>query len=247
MAEKVFIHGVPDTPAIWSPLLNALRIKPSQRNVPDLPGFTRPPPAGFKRTKEDYVDWLIAHLETISIGSGPVDLVAHDWGGLLALRAISLRPDLIRSWAVMSAVPHPGNLWHSTAKKWQTPVLGELIMMLSRPKYIEGVLRADGVPDELARHEAGAFGPQMKASILQLYRSAKTLGTDWYPRFENLPPNGLILWGETDRFGPAKMGQVFAQQFDLPFILIEKTGHWSFVEKPHEIAQHLTRHWAEVT
>ncbi len=59
---------------------------------------------------------VYTHIESVANRSGPVDLVAHDWGALITLRAISLRPDLIRSWAIISAVPHPDNLWHSTAE-----------------------------------------------------------------------------------------------------------------------------------
>jgi len=85
----------------------------------------------------------------------------------------------------------------------------------------------------------------MRKSILYLYRSARILGTDWYPDFEKLPQNGLILWGEKDKFGPAKMGKIFAQRYNLPFIKIENTGHWPFVQNPKSVADHLNHHWTE--
>lgn len=245
MTEKIFLHGVPDTPEIWRSLLSELGLDITPRNTPTLPGFTRPTPNNFGRTKEAYVNWFISHLENVTNGSGPVDLVAHDWGALIALRAISLRPDLIRSWAVISAVPHPDNLWHSTAEKWQTPIVGEVMMLLTTKKRIATILQENGLPLELAKHEAAAFGGNMRKSILHLYRSAKTLGTEWYPGFENLPPNGLIVWGDKDKFGPSKMGRTFAQSYGLPFVKIENSGHWPFVQNSKSVADHLNRHWAE--
>lgn len=245
MAEKIFLHGVPDTPEIWRSLLSELGLDISPRNTPILPGFTRLTLNNFGKRKEAYVNWFISHLVNVTNGSGPVDLVAHDWGALIALRTISLRPELIRSWVIISAVPHPDNLWHSTAKKWQTPLIGEAMMLLTTKKRIAAILHANGVPIDLARHEAAAFGRHMRSSILSLYRSAKLLGTEWYPGFENLPPNGLILWGEKDKFGPTKMGRTFAQRYGLPFVKIENTGHWPFVQNPKGVAEHLERHWAE--
>jgi pimeloyl-ACP methyl ester carboxylesterase len=64
-----------------------------------LPGFGRPAPEGFDATKEAYVSWLLAELPT---QSGPVDIVGHDWGALLVVRAVSLEPRRVRSWAVGS-------------------------------------------------------------------------------------------------------------------------------------------------
>ncbi|MCX5329136.1 alpha/beta hydrolase [Streptomyces sp. NBC_00124] len=59
----------------------------------DLPGFGAKPPPHFGSTKEEYVDWLIDRLERIG---EPVDLVGHDWGGILTARVASTRPDLVR-------------------------------------------------------------------------------------------------------------------------------------------------------
>jgi pimeloyl-ACP methyl ester carboxylesterase len=90
----VLFHGVPDTYRLWDRLRAHLR----RRDVlaPSLPGFGVPVPDGFDATKESYVAWLIAEIERVG---EPVDLVGHDWGSLLVQRVVSLRADLIRTWA----------------------------------------------------------------------------------------------------------------------------------------------------
>ncbi len=57
----VFVHGVPDTYEVW----NRLRAKLSRTDVIALalPGFGSPLPEGFRATKEEYVDWIIAQIE----------------------------------------------------------------------------------------------------------------------------------------------------------------------------------------
>src|ERR1051325_2119885 len=89
----VFVHGVPETTALW----NDLRAVLDRRDTIALalPGFGCARPSGFAATNEAYVEWLIGELEKIG---APVDLVGHDWGAGFTLRVASLRPDLLRSW-----------------------------------------------------------------------------------------------------------------------------------------------------
>jgi pimeloyl-ACP methyl ester carboxylesterase len=94
----VFVHGVPDTRQVWNAVISRL----DRKDVVtlSLPGFGCPLPAGFGATKEAYVEWLLGQLAVIQ---GSIDLVGHDWGGLLVVRAVSLRPDAVRSWAAGGA------------------------------------------------------------------------------------------------------------------------------------------------
>jgi len=91
----VFVHGVPETDAIWGAVLARLG-RDDVVNL-QLPGFGCPRPDGFEARKEDYVAWLVGELEALQ-GDGPVDLVGHDWGGGFVVRLVSTRPDLVRSW-----------------------------------------------------------------------------------------------------------------------------------------------------
>jgi pimeloyl-ACP methyl ester carboxylesterase len=72
----VFVHGVPETPAIWRGLLGTL--DRSDTVALSLPGFDSARPAGFGATMEEYAAWLVAELER---RGDPVDLVGHDWRG----------------------------------------------------------------------------------------------------------------------------------------------------------------------
>src|SRR5688572_21078575 len=82
-------------------------------------------PPVFNATKEAYVDWLIKELERVG---EPVDLVGHDWGAILTQRVVSLRPDLIRTWACGDGPVDREYVWHDLARKWQTPGEGEAAM-----------------------------------------------------------------------------------------------------------------------
>ncbi|MEY2465285.1 MAG: hypothetical protein QOH64_3423, partial [Acidimicrobiaceae bacterium] len=120
---RVLVHGVPETAEIWETLVSHLA--DGDVVTLSLPGFGCPRPDGFGATKEEYVEWLVGELEAMQ-GSGPIDLVGHDWGGGLVLRLVSTRPELVRSWVTDAA--GLGDIdfeWHDFAKIWQTPVEGE--------------------------------------------------------------------------------------------------------------------------
>jgi pimeloyl-ACP methyl ester carboxylesterase len=113
------LHGVPDTHDEWGDLIE--RLDRTDIIVPDLPGFGGPLLVGFEPTKEGYVEWLIAELEAVG---EPVDLVGHDWGSLLVVRAATTRPDLIRTLAFGGGPIDETYVWHDVAQVWQTPARG---------------------------------------------------------------------------------------------------------------------------
>jgi len=63
----VFIHGVPDTAALWEPVRSHLTRRDAV--ALDLPGFATPVPEGFDATKEAYTDWIIDRL--VELGTRP--------------------------------------------------------------------------------------------------------------------------------------------------------------------------------
>lgn len=125
----IFVHGVPDTAQVW----DKVRSRLARRDVIaiELPGFGTPLPVRLQPTKEGYVDWLLNRLVR---EAGPIDIVGHDWGALLVLRAVSRQPDVARTWAAGGAPLDPDYGWHRAAKLWQTPGAGERVMESTTPE-----------------------------------------------------------------------------------------------------------------
>lgn len=243
---KLFLHGVPDSPAIWRPLLAALDLGDTPVAVPALPGFTGPLPAGFAATKEAYADWAVGQAEGLFAAHGPIDIVGHDWGALIAQRTAMLRPDLIRSWAVSNAVIDPDYRGHRIARIWNTPILGEIFMALSKPAALAKGLAGQGMPADIAQEEAGQWANKDKRrAILKLYRSAKGLSFDhdWARDIDKLPANGALVWGESDPYVELAVAQRFAKRSATPLTVIEGAGHWAIAERPAEVAAALHRFW----
>jgi len=246
MTAKLFLHGVPDSPAIWGPLLAALDLGDTPVAVPALPAFTGPLPPGFPATKEAYADWAVGQAEALFAAHGPVDIVGHDWGALIAQRVAMLRPDLIRSWAVSNAVIDPDYRGHRVARIWNTPILGEIFMALSTPGKLAEGLAAQGMPSAIAQEEAAQWANKDKRrAILKLYRSAKGLSFehDWARDIGNLPANGALIWGEGDPYVELSVAERFAARTGVPLTVIEGAGHWAIAERPAQVAAALNAFW----
>lgn len=233
----LFVHGVPDTHVVWDEVL--AHLDRGDVLAPDLPGFGGG--AGpAEPTKEAYVDWLVGQLEA---AGEPVDLVGHDWGSLLAVRAASLRPDLIRTLAFGGGPVDETYVWHDVAQLWQTPDVGEQVMAGMTPETMGPALESTGLTAEQARVAAAGIDDEMKRCILGLYRSAVTVGTEWGPGLDGFPRPALALWGAGDTYAPPEFGERMAARMGGRCVRFDG-GHWWELSHPAEVAAELTALWA---
>ena len=237
----VFVHGVPETAAIWA----GVRRRIERESVAlDLPGFGNPRPEGFGATKDDYVDWVLGELDRID---EPIDLVGHDWGAILTLRIATAHGDRVRSWATdVANIIHPGYEWHEFAKLWQTPGDGEAFFEAQSALPVEdraAGLEGLGVPRDGAMEMAAAGDAVMGGCILDLYRSATpNPHHDWGP----LSPTrgrGLVLHPTEDPFGDGTKASEVADALGAGFAPIEGAGHFWPYQAPGEGAAVLTAFW----
>jgi pimeloyl-ACP methyl ester carboxylesterase len=245
----VFVHGVPETPRVW----DGLRQHLSRTDIVavSLPGFGTSVPPGFGASMNEYVVWLTTELErVVRDADGPVDLVGHDWGGGFALRLVSIRPDLVRSWVLDAAgLAAPDFEWHEFAKIWQTPGEGEA--------FFQGQLGAPvadraapfvmfGVPEPAAVDMAEGIDERMTACILPLYRSAVAVNEEWGPDFVDIPKPGLVLIPSNDPFLAVASAKRAAERAGAEVMELDGRGHWWMLEDPAGGARLLESFWASV-
>jgi pimeloyl-ACP methyl ester carboxylesterase len=239
----VFVHGVPDVAAMWSPLVSHLNR--DDIVTLELPGFATPIPDGFGATKEEYASWVTARVEAIG---EPVDLVGHDWGGILVQRVASLRPELIRTLACGSGPIDRTYEWHPMAQLWQTPESGEQMvagmLALSTDDLAAG-LAGGGAPPALAAMQAANIDELMGRCILDLYRSAVTVGAEWEDAVAAMPARpALVAWGEDDPFVTREFGERLARRIGAELLVFESCGHWWPWARAAESAAALEQLWA---
>ena len=246
----VFVHGNPESEAIWGPLLTELGRDDVLRLSP--PGFGSPVPDGFGATVLEYRDWLVGELATLG---EPVHLIGHDWGGGHVVNVAMHRPDLLRSWATdVIGLFDPDYVWHDLAQVWQTPGAGEesLAQMMGgteddRARGLAGL----GFPLDVAREVATVQGPEMARCILALYRSAAQpamaeLGRD-LEKAAARP--GLCLLAAADPFAgkqSAELHERSAGRAGARVAVLEDLGHWWMLQDPQRGAEAINAFLAEV-
>ena len=232
------VHGVPDSSAIWEPMRRHL----ARRDVitPTLPGFGTAMPVGFGATCDEYAAWLIDDIARLGT---PVDLVGHDWGGLLVMRVASLRPDLVRTLATGSGPLDLEYRWHDTAVMWQTPGVGEQLMtMMSGDLAIDGLV-AGGLSRAYATEAVARIDERMKDAILRLYRSGVDVSARWAPDLGAVSCPALVVWPVDDPFVERRFGARLAERLRAELLEVDG-GHWWPVQHPATVAAALEKLWA---
>ncbi|MET1073301.1 MAG: alpha/beta hydrolase [Umezawaea sp.] len=238
MTVLVFVHGCPETAAIWEPLLDSL----GRDDVTCLspPGFGAPLPDGFGATADEYDSWLVAELEAFS---DPVDLVGHDLGSTHAIRVATTRPDLVRSWAGDTIGRfHPDYRRHYLALLWQTPGVGEVDLARRFGGSVAertAALVARGVPADVAARIAPEQNPTMAKAVLAHHRSITALSP---PPVVHRP--GLAIVATADNtVGTEVQRHSAAAAVGADVEVLEGVGRWWMVQDPHGAAKVLTRFW----
>lgn len=240
----VFVHGVPETAAIWRKVRERI---PHASVALELPGFGCPLPDGFGAGKDDYATWLVGELGRID---GPIDLVGHDWGAGLVFRVATAFPQGLRSWAAdVGNIAHPDYEWHDFAKTWQTPGDGEAFVAAQAaqtPEEGAAVFETMGVPAEDALEMAAAGDDTMGACILALYRSARpNPHADWGPWSPTGLP-GLVLHPTDDPFGDRDQAKEVADALGAGFAPIEGAGHFWPYQAPDQAVEVLQAFWGSL-
>ena len=243
--RAVFVHGNPETAAIWGPLLAELQHPDTVTLSP--PGFGAPVPEGFGATADEYATWLVSELER---QQAPVDLVGHDWGGGHVLRVAMERPDLIRSWAMdIAGCYAPDYVWHDLAQVWQTPGPGEEAVAGMTSLSVSdkaSMFESLGMTPAIAAAVAEANDATMGRCVLSLYRSAAQpamarLGAQLDAA--SARPGLVIIPTEDGYTGGEGRARWSASRAKAEVAVLEAVGHWWMIQDPAAGAAALQRFW----
>jgi pimeloyl-ACP methyl ester carboxylesterase len=241
----VFVHGNPETAAVWRPLLAELGRDDVVLLSP--PGFGAPLPSGFFGTCDEYLAWLVAELEALG---EPADLVGHDWGATHALRLACERPDLIRSWCSDTAGSWaPDYTWHEVSRMFRTPGEGEAVIrawLAMGPEGRQVIFQPAGMAPGVVAELAAAIDEDMGTVILGVYRSAdESALARWRERLPLAAARpGLVLAVVGDAFGGTEAQYRWvAERAGADVVVLERLGHWWMLQDPSAGAAALRAFW----
>lgn len=247
---KLFVHGNPETSAIWRPLTRELVARGCARvEHVSPPGFGAPVPDGWNATQREYRDWLVDVVE--SFGE-PVDVVGHDWGAGHVYGMLTARPANAVTWAAdCGGLVHPDYTWHDAALGWQTPEVGEAMV-----EGLVGLPMSDkvaafvglGMSADVAESVAEGVDETMGRCILALYRSAaqpamRELGDRIAGTGDTT--GGAVIIPTADPYpGTPQMARDVANRLGATVIELDGRGHWWMLEDAAGAAAALVSFWS---
>lgn len=244
----VFVHGNPGSADDWNGLVDAVGAAGTRAVAFDLPDFgTTAAPEGFEHTVAGYAAFVDAAVTALGIER--VHLVAHDFGGPIALAWVAGRPDLLASATLIDTGVLPGYRWHYLARIWRTPLLGELFQATTtRPAFRWLVARGEprGLPRAFVDTMYDHFDARTKRAVLKLYRATGDPGSGARELAALLAPRdlpALVIWGEGDGYLPASYAERQRELFPSADVhVLPASGHWPFADAPETVERLLLEH-----
>jgi pimeloyl-ACP methyl ester carboxylesterase len=250
----LLLHGVPQTAIAYRHLFPVLAL---DRTViaPDLKGL------GGSEVGGPYdVPTLVRELAALILHEidGPVDVVGHDWGGVLALALAGARPDLVRRLVVINAPYRKVNLARAFhIPLFSLPGLPEVAFRLGGRGLIDAMLRLAWKaerpldPDVRDRYAAAYAEPQRISAMLGYYRAgtraklARRRSSD-RPDASAAAPTGLgrlVLWGAADPVMPMSIAESVATDLGpaAELVSLPGIGHFPLEEAPEDSVRIITR------
>jgi haloalkane dehalogenase len=228
------VHGYPESSHMWRDVLPAVAQAGWRAVAPDLPGYGDSPPAadGTWATHVAALDAFHAEQEL-----GPVVLVVHDWGGLIALRWACDHPDGVRALVISDTGFFPDGKWHGMARALRTAGTGEEAMAAMTREGFAAFLAqvATGVDArDLDEYWKAFDGDDRRRAQLELYRSGDFSELAPYDgRLAALGVPTLLLWGAEDPFAPVAGAHRFAREIPHAQLrVLAGLGHFIFDDAP---------------
>jgi pimeloyl-ACP methyl ester carboxylesterase len=238
----VFVHGNPGSSSDFTALVAAAG-ELGRALAFDLPGFGKSrAPAGFEFSVQGYARFI--EDARTALGVERAHLVLHDFGGPFGLLWGFEHPDAWASVVLINVGVMPGYVWHSMAKRWRTPVIGELtqawiprwgwrrVMQGSSPR---------GMPLEFVDKMYDEYDRETRRTVLKLYRATPDPGAmaeQVGASIAQLHLPALVIWGAADPFIGVEYAERQSEFFDVQrTVVLPNSGHWPFQDDPDGVRE----------
>jgi len=223
----LFVHGLGESGLCFEALLEHQELADYHLLAPDLLGYGRSPwPTGDPLTLEEHADHLATWLRVRE--SGPVTLVGHSMGGVLALLLAEEHPDLVAAVVDVDGNKSPGDcVFSSQALEFsREEFLAAGFDALRDRVYTrgeqEGAMR--GYYASLRLADPRAFH-QNSAELVALSEPRELAA-----RLAALPVPTVYLAGVPG--GASDESHALLARAGVDVRNIEPSGHWPFLDQP---------------
>ncbi|HEY6935038.1 MAG TPA: alpha/beta fold hydrolase [Marmoricola sp.] len=243
----VLLHGFPQRAASWDAVAARLHDAGLRTLAPDQRGYS---PGARPRGRRAYtvphlVDDVLALVD--ALGEGPVHLVGHDWGAVVAWATAAQHPDRLRTLTTVS-VPHPRAYLASMVRGRQllrswyflpfnVPGLVEQLAARRPDRFVAALVSLGGMTPPMAQ--------QVRTDIVEY--GALPGALSWYRALPLSRPGGVgrvrvpttHVWSTEDPALDRAGAELAGDWVDAPYRLevLEGVSHWIPEQEPERLAR----------
>jgi pimeloyl-ACP methyl ester carboxylesterase len=191
-----------------------------------------------------------------ALGYEKVNLVGHDWGGIVAWVLAYKYPERLHKLCVMNA-PHPAVMRKTLSRNldqfrrswyamfFQLPWLPERLLSANDFRETARALRGSGLihtftDEDICKYKEAWSQPGAMTSMLNWYRAA-VRNRGWIPKDMRIKVPTLMMWGRKDFALSQRMARPSMDYIDEGnLILFPEATHWVQHDAAGEVNHYLT-------
>lgn len=224
----VLLHGWGANITLYQGIINTL----AQTNrviALDMPGFGKTPEPPAPWCVDDYVDFVIAFLQTFEVSH--ISVVVHSFGGRVFFKMNareSLPFEIDRAVLIDSAGILPKKSFRQKVSlrlyKIGRAVMSTKILHFLYPDAVEDMRRRRGSADY------NSATPVMRATLV------KVVNEDLEPLMPKVACPTLLIWGDLDTATPISDAHRMEELIpDTGLVVCEGAGHFSFAQQAPKV------------
>ena len=251
----VLLHGFPEFHYGWRKQIPALVEEGCRVIVPDQRGYNlSDKPKGVKYYSVDILAKDIIGLVD-ALGYEKVNLVGHDWGGIVAWTLAGKYPERLHRLSIMNA-PHPAVIRRTLTRDlhqmrrslyamfFQLPWFPEKILSANDFRANVRALRGSGLihtftDEDIEKYREAWSQPGALTSMLNWYRAAARYPVQ-IPADTRIKVPTLMMWGMKDFALSHRMARPSMDHVDEGnLILFPEATHWVHLDAAEEVNHYL--------
>lgn len=222
----LLLHGWGCSLDIWKSVIADLAAERTLIAV-DFPGHGESPEPPAPWSVTEYMELVHGLLK--SLPGAPVDVLAHSFGGRVALLLAAEHPECVDRLVLTGCAgipPRKSERATGRARRYQAlkrlvlGPIGRLVGEKKRDALMERLIQRYGSEDYRA------LTPSMRATF------NRVIGQDLTGCLERIAAPTLLVWGEEDTATPLWMGELMEQKIaDAGLVRFAGCGHYAFLER----------------
>ena len=223
-APVLLLHGWGGSAESWLPV--ARDLAPLRRVINlDFPGFGKSDEPNANWSVDEYRDIILALLDDLKVAS--TDLIAHSFGGRVALMMSEKAPDRIKRQVLTGCaglIPKTdgskGGAMHALSRLYDNPFSRKVL----------GDRAVDGIRDFVRSHVGSADYKNASPRMREVFKNV--IAEDLLRCLDSVKASTLLIWGENDTATPLWMGREMEKRIsDAALVVFEGSGHFAYLEQ----------------